>query len=349
MAPLPPPYGGIASWAERMLNAKLKNNVKIEVVDEKVIGGREVFGGNTKKQFGIELKRHFNIWKNLIISLRDPEAKIVHSCIPSATLSMVREYICACITKFYKRKFIIHFRCTIPNVTKTRISKFILKKLCKKSDKIIVLNKQSKLFLENVTEKPVTIIPNFIETKEISSRRTINPNINRVLYVGGVTPEKGCLNIVEVAREFPEIEFRMIGKIDDLVLKVSKDVRNVVLTGPKDRDKIQDELSKADAFMFLSYYSGEGFSNALLEAMASGLPCIVSDWAANADMIGDSGGYVVPLNNSKDASLALKKTIPYAIRKKQSEFNIEKVKELYSDTVVLSKYVDAYENCVNTS
>lgn len=46
----PPPVGGIAEWTMRMLNSQLKNGWEIILVDDKMIGGREAFGGGTKKE-----------------------------------------------------------------------------------------------------------------------------------------------------------------------------------------------------------------------------------------------------------------------------------------------------------
>ena len=51
LSPLPPPSGGIAEWTQRMLVSDLKDDWKLEVVDEKVIEGREVFGEKSKKHF----------------------------------------------------------------------------------------------------------------------------------------------------------------------------------------------------------------------------------------------------------------------------------------------------------
>lgn len=346
LAPTPPPAGGIAGWTLRMMHAKLKEDWTVTVVDEKVIGGREVFGSASKRNLVTEWKRCCNIWRNLKLALKDPEVAVVHSCIPSATLSMMREYVCACITKHSRKKFIIHFRCTVPNTTKGRVGKFVLKRLCQKSDMIIALNKQTYIYLQGVTNTPITLIPNFTELREINRQREIHNQVRRVLYVGGVIVEKGCLDMIRVAKAFPNIEFRMVGKIDEKIFQVAKEVKNVVLTGPKDREGVQVELADADVFMFLSYFTGEGFSNALAEAMAAGLPCIASDWAANADMIENQGGIVVPIQNPEITIVALRNIFSGSIRKQQSEFNIEKAKSVYSDSVVLSQYVDCYKKCL---
>lgn len=346
LAPTPPPAGGIAGWTVRMMDATLKNGWTVAVVDEKVIGGRQVFGDKTKRSLLTEIKRCRNIWRNLKRELKDPDAKVVHSCIPSVPLAMLREYICARITKRKKRKFIIHFRCTVPNTTKGRFAHFMLKKLCKKADLIMTLNEQTNAYLEKFTQTPMRLIPNFVSAKEVVQREQIREAIRRVLYVGGVVETKGALDMLEVASQFPQMEFRFVGKSDPQVEEYAKThgIANAVFTGPMEREQVKQELMDADVFMFLTYFHGEGFSNALAEAMAAGLPCIVSDWAANRDMIGTEGGCVVPVKAPQEAVCALKDMMDPQIRAKQSARNLQKVKDEYIDRVVLDQYVDVYES-----
>lgn len=346
LAPTPPPAGGIAGWTVRMLDAQLKNGWGVKLVDEKVIGARQVFGDKSKRNIFTEVKRCHRIWKELRLALKDPEVKVVHSCIPSITSSMMREYVCARITKRRGKRFIIHYRCTVPNATKGRLGRFMLKKLCDKSDLIITLNSQTDAYLERITKTPMTLIPNFVSESELSQEHHISPTIKRVLYVGGVIETKGAYDMLEIARQFPEIEFRMVGVSSSEVEQFAKDngIANVTFTGPKDRDAVKCELAEADVFLFMTYYRGEGFSNALAEAMAAGLPCIVTDWAANGDMIGKDGGAVVAVKDTAAAVEALRAMSAPEVREAQSRANIRKVKEVYLDSVVLDRYVDAYES-----
>lgn len=99
-----------------MMNAKLKNSWKVEVVDEKIIGSRDMFDGKKKHNWLLEIKRCLLIWNNLRIAIKDTEAQVVHSCIAANTMPVFREIICALITKLKGRRFIIHFRCTVPNI-----------------------------------------------------------------------------------------------------------------------------------------------------------------------------------------------------------------------------------------
>ena len=315
LAPTPPPIGGIAAWTVRMMNAKLPNNWMVEVVDEKIIGNREFFGDNKRLNIKNELVRCIRIWRGLNKALNDPDAKVVHACIAANTLPVIREYICACITKMRKRRFIIHFRCTVPNSVRNRVNLFFVKILCNKADCIMLLNQKSVDYVSALSKTNTCLIPNFIESDEISHQRNISEKIHRILYVGGVVENKGCLEVMELAKHFPEIEFKFVGNPENNCVEKARSIPNVTLAGVMDHQAVKQEMLEADVFIFLSYFRGEGFSNSLVEAMATGLPCIVSDWAANKDMIEGKGGIVVPIHGVDEAIEAIKEMHQYSVRK----------------------------------
>lgn len=346
LAPTPPPAGGIAGWTVRMMHAKLKDDWEVVVVDEKVSGSKQVFGKEGKKSLLADMKRCFRIWRDLKARLKDPEVKVVHSCIPSMTPSMLRELVCASITHRKGRKFITHFRCTVPNTTRGRFGRFVLKRLCKKSDYIISLNEQTSRYLEDITDTPICLIPNFISESELIETRSIREELKTILYVGGIVAEKGISDCLSLARRFPGIEFRFVGNGNPGFETCARNegMDNVVFVGGKDRKGVREELENADLFIFLSYFRGEGFSNALCEAMAAGLPCLVSDWAANADMIGDDGGVVIPVHDLSAAVGAITGLKSKEIRERFSANNIMKVRKEYIESVVMNQYVDAYQS-----
>ena len=70
----------------------------------------------------------------------------------------------------------------------------------------------------------------------------------------------------------------------------------VVFTGS--RDDVPDLLHMMDVFVLSSNW--EGLSNAVMEAMASGLPCVVTDVGGNSELVADGiTGFVVPPNDSR--------------------------------------------------
>lgn len=343
LAPTPPPRGGIAGWTVRMMNARLKDNWKVIVVDEKT---SRASAYSPVSSISAEIKRCFRIWNGLKKVLQDNEVKIVHSCIPATTTAMLREYVCACIAKRRHRKFIIHFRCTVPNMVKSFSGKFMLKSLCAKSDFILILNEQSSDFVKKFTKTPYRIIPNFIEECEVIENKIIKKELKTAIYVGGVIKEKGIMDLLQVARRITDVTFRCFGNVS-LEAKKSLEtlkLNNVIFEGEKPREIVRQALYEADIFVFLTYFPGEGFSNALCEAMAAGLPCIVSNWAANADMIEDKGGFVVPIHDVEATVASLENMRSHEIRQQQSRFNISKVKRCYMESNVLDQYVDVYES-----
>ena len=209
---------------------------------------------------------------------------------------------------------------------------------------IILLNQKSFIFLSKYKNKSV-VVPNFANSNEIIQCRDINDSIKKIVYVGGVIPEKGCNEIFQLAKQLPYIDFYLIGKVDNSLKKTIKE-NNVHFTGVLSQNEVKQYLLEADLFLFLSHYSGEGFSNALLEAMAYGLPCIVSDWAANNDMIENKGGIVVPPLDLNSTYEAIQQEQDPVLRKKQSVFNIQKVKKCYSENIILDRYVACYEQCL---
>lgn len=344
LSPLPPPSGGIATWTKRMLTSDLPKGWKVEHIDTKLIGKREVFN-NTKLDIFTEIKRSFKIIKNLIIELKDRDIKIVHTNIPCSTPGMCREILNGIIVKLYKRKFIVHCRCTIPNMVSSKSSIIIFKMLLKLSDGMIVLNIKSKKFVDRYSKNKSYLIPNFVSSNLLnrSKKYKVRERVSRVIYVGGVIPSKGCNVIFEASKYLPDIKFVLVGKYPESI-DIDNIPKNIELLGEQDLERVESELYKSDIFIFPSFFRGEGFSNALAEAMGKGLPCIVSDWAANKDMIENKGGIVIPIKDEKELYNAIKKLDSYELREKMSEWNINKVKKYYTDKQVLIQYTHVYES-----
>lgn len=345
IGPIPPPAGGIASWTLRMLHSDFASRyVDFVHIDESVIAGREIYGREAKRSLSQELKRCFRIWGDLRTALKGGDVDAVHASIPAAPLSMLREIVCASIANRFGVPFIIHFRCTIPNYVTNGITSWLLGLLLSRSEAAIVLNRASEKFLNEFYRTPTYLVPNFVSSAELEisreALRTYDGPLRSVLYTGGIIESKGAFDILKIARELPNIEFRLAGKGDfpsDIPVP-----SNVVLLGQLSKDAILDEYGKADAFLFLSRFKGEGFSNSLVEAMSAGLPCVVTDWAANADMIGEDGGFVVDYHDLGSVVGALEYLNEGERRREMGSANSSKAAQLYSEETVISKYIDLY-------
>lgn len=345
LAPLPPPSGGIAGWTQRMLKANLKNDWTVSVVDEKLTGDRNAKGGGYKKNLLTELCRSSQIWKGLKRQLEDPDAKVVQACIPATVGAILREIVSAKITHRRGRIFITHFRCTVPNMVNSDLQLRLLKMLVKNSDCIFCLNQQTIDFIRSFNKSvDCRNIPNFVDTTETFERTEYAETIKKIVYTGRVLESKGCKLMIDVAKAFPEIKFELIGKV---LMDVFELPKNVILSGEQDRGYIRQSLKSADVFMFLTRFPGEGFSNSLAEAMAYSLPCIVTDWAANADMIGLNGGIVLQQATINEVIEAVKSIESVEIRRNMGSKNYYKVLNVYNQKSVTTQYVNAYEEVLS--
>lgn len=343
---LPPPATGIGSWTKRVLDIGLPDNWEILHVNSNTINGRDPFG-NTKKSIKDEYIRTKYIYEREKEYLKNNDVSAVHTNIPCTPLGNIREIQCARIAGKYNVPFILHCRCTVPNVVNSWWKRFLFKKLLKRCTGVIVLNTLSYDFVKALNDKVfIEIIPNFVDSKELMIPKD-KKNIKNIYYVGGVTEEKGANIIIESAKSFPNIKFHLIGNIEPQIKKIKK-TDNLILYGMKNRDFVNNELKNADVFLFLSRYWGEGFSNALLEAMAKGIPCIVTDWAANKDMIEDKGGIILSNRTVKDLNDAIQTLIENPSKLNEySSWNIEKVNTNYIDKIVLKQYTTFYERVVH--
>lgn len=344
----PPPSGGIASWTKRILAVGLPNGWEIVHINLNTINGRDPFK-NTKKNLKDEYIRSTNVWKQEIQHLKnDTDISVVHTCIPCTIFGMMREIITGMIAKHYNKKFILHCRCTVPNVVNSGLKRFFFKILAHYCDGIMVLNQKSYDFASKYSKSQVALIPNFVEKEELvqEAGNKTQKRLENVMYVGGVTPEKGCDTILEAAKKLPQMKFHMVGIVSEEIAKMEHS-DNVIFYGNCDKERVKELLPHADVFLFLSRYWGEGFSNALAEAMAAGLPCIVTDWAANTDMIERKGGIVIPQQDTQALVDALEYYDAHPDeRTAASEWNIKKVQDEYIEDVILKKYTEFYNKLI---
>jgi len=102
-----------------------------------------------------------------------------------------------------------------------------------------------------------------------------------------------------VTQEFPNVSFSIAGEVlePDYFNELKELVRELKLTGNVRFDSgvtnLQEYLSAADIFVLPS--RSEGFSNAIIEAMAASLPVVATNVGGNAEAVEDGvSGFIVP-------------------------------------------------------
>jgi glycosyltransferase involved in cell wall biosynthesis len=153
----------------------------------------------------------------------------------------------------------------------------------------------------------VVYLPNFttIPGRRNGARFDQLDRLN-IVMLGRIAPEKGTGIGIETVRilcnaNLP-VRLTVIGTASAayavLLRERAKDLP-VTFTGSLNSTEIESRLSEGHIFLFPTRHSGEGHSNALTEAMASGLVPICSDHGFNRDVVGDCG-FIVPFDATAD-------------------------------------------------
>lgn len=125
--------------------------------------------------------------------------------------------------------------------------------------------------------KPIHVLHNPIVVAENETAPLSRAERRYVAWLGNFRHAKNLPLLFRIARELPAIRFRVAGMLcrdaDQSTMEVVNSLRqlpNVELVGYLRRTDVQQFLSEAAMLLCTSHY--EGFSNALLEALAAGTP-----------------------------------------------------------------------------
>ena len=183
------------------------------------------------------------------------------------------------------------------------------------------------------------------EEKEAFRRREKIPtNAHIVLSISNFYPYKGHADLVEaiarIAPSFPEAIFLLVGRDSGMLDATRTRVRErgieraVRFLGS--RTDVADLLRASDMFVHPS--REEGFSNAILEAMAAGLPVVACDVGGNPEAVvdGETGRLVPPRDPERLAGamaelisdVSKRKIFGYAgIRRAAEQFSLDRMVE----------------------
>ena len=152
---------------------------------------------------------------------------------------------------------------------------------------------------------------------------------------------------------YPNVHFVLVGygvdKTNHLLIKMIEDLRlmeKVHLLG--ERADIAEITAGLDIASSSSSW-GEGFSNTIGEAMACGVPCVVTDVGDSGWIVGDTGIVIPP--RDKDALVnAWIKLIEMGSerRARLGRFARQRVMEHFSINTVAKQYEDLYQDILNT-
>jgi glycosyltransferase involved in cell wall biosynthesis len=165
-----------------------------------------------------------------------------------------------------------------------------------------------ELALNSSPDQEIDIIYNGIDISEFEPCFEIH-DVLKVLCVSRLIERKGIRFLIEAIGMLKDDKIELVlvgeGNQEEELKQLAKDLGvadGVEFRGYVDHDSISDIYKNSDVFVLPSL--NEGMSNALLEAMASGLPVIVTDTGGTSELI-DRNGIVVPKGDSNAIAQAV--------------------------------------------
>jgi L-malate glycosyltransferase len=240
----------------------------------------------------------------------------------------------------------------------TKRMEFLIHNVSNHVDKVVCVCEAAALhsmIKESLTRNNLVVIPNGIDISKF--HREINHDRDRIVYTHvamATRKEKGHEDLLRafriVAEAKPNALLKIVGDgplLPNLKMLASKlGIADKVYFVDKTND-VPAALQDASVFVLPSH--SEGISNALLEAMAMGIPAIVTNVGGNPEVVVDniSGIIVEPRSPELLASAML--TI-IADKKKLEEMGKEATKRIKSQFLfetMVHKYNELYVNLTN--
>ena len=230
--------------------------------------------------------------------IRENNIEIVHSHLFMA--SLVARLACPKDVKLFTT---IHNLPSKNFFAKSRVARWLEKLTTKKRHHLIAIcHEVFKDYKKNFGVKgDYTILYNYVdETYYANDFKRMNFNGTfRMVAVGNLKQQKNYSYLVEAFKTMPKnVHLDIYGsgmQEEELRAEIEKHHLNINLCGV--RKDIQYVLPKYDAFIMSSRFEGQPI--ALLEAMACGMPAILSDIPVLREVTNNSGVFF-DLNNTKD-------------------------------------------------
>jgi glycosyltransferase involved in cell wall biosynthesis len=211
----------------------------------------------------------------------------------------------------------------------------------------IIANSEGLKALARKTFKgKINVIPNGVDIREFKpiSRKPNKPL--RIISTGRLTKRKAYHNLILAMQGLQNVELVLIGEGVEKkrLLRLAKKLNvRITFKGILEREEVCKELQKGDLFVLPSL--NEGMSNSVLEAMACGLPTIVTDVGGSKELV-KGNGFIVKRNCPEDLRNALLR-YDYKLRKEHGDVSVKIARGMDWKSVA-GRYVSLYIELAET-
>lgn len=315
---------------------KLNNNVKVICLSN-------LYENEYRKKISI-----FYLIKLLYKLRKNIEKEKPDYILPFLWTTCIRTDLSLMFSK-YKKNVIQTVRNNPKVFPKNKLLKKYRDFLIKKSTMTIVQNAEQKQYFKEKLQEKIKILPNPV-SKDVSDIQH---------------QENGYINIIGVGRLEEQKNFELLIRAFSEVYKKDKNVRLKIYGEGSKRYELQNIIEQlnissvaklcgrsndyleiyGDATIYVLSSEFEGMPNTLLEAMATGLPCISTDCPTGPRdiIINNENGILINRNNIQELANAILLVISDTdLKNKISKNARETIKNNYSVSLITKKLI---QNC----
>ena len=339
----------IVAFVEVRLFSKVSNKDKVEVINDNGIKTYRIIQGKAPKTGNV----------GTAIAFRSGIKKIYNEIIKEEKIDVVHLHSCiwggiggAFMAKKLKVPFVITEHSSYYGRFKVNfIEKQIIKYTLKNADKVISVSSYLKEIISKYYKNDITIIPNMVNCNEFLYYKSDKKNSNdkfTFLSLCYLKNNKGVDILIKAfSKYFKEENVELIVAGDGPerlnLEKLAGELgvsHKVIFKGALSRDEVKKEMSNCNVFALASRF--ETFGVVLIEALSSGKPVISTKNGGANDIVNDSNGILVDVNNIDQFGEKM-----YYMYKNYNEYDSYKIRKecirKYSREVVTQKLLNIYD------
>lgn len=204
------------------------------------------------------------------------------------------------------------------------------------------------------SKNKIVVLPNATNAGEYPEHNYDKEKL-QLLFVGRFAFNKGINILMDCVRQLNNegyqnrLQFNIVGK-GPLYEQYIKEYSfpNVNFVGFADDDRLKKLYLENDLFVFPTLF--EGMPTVVLEAMAAGMPVIVSDTGATSELVNSENGYLIEKNNVRSLKCGIQQffQLKPEERKQLSKSSYKKVCAKFTWQVVAKKHAELFHTFNNS-
>lgn len=244
-----------------------------------------------------------------------------------------------CFQKVFHYKIVVSQR---SNPQKNDNSQYLMK-----ADGVIFQTERAKNYYSKKIQKKSVVIQNAIGNPLVSEIKRPQIPDKKITALGRVVEEKDYKTLIDafsiVTQKYPEYRLEIFGdRPSEYSIMIHQYVGslscgNKIDIYPVDSEALR-EVAKGVCYVLSSV--SEGMPNALMEAMAVGMPCVATDCNNGPAELIENGvnGILVPVKSPQIMADAIIKIIEDKEFSEKISFNAKKIKKTNSIEIISEKY-----------